>query len=305
MQDVVVEVESGDAAGRRVIGAAGQVVRIGRLDEAELTVPQDPLLSNLHFSLAWENNRWRLRDLNSRFGTLLNGTRVVEAEVADGDRVVAGKTTFVLRLRERGAARPVAADAAASPQTAPRTAAASPPTPATRAERLLQILGGQPEPLFALLDAARTPRILELLRDASEEQQSLYEGARGQTLASWAPYLVRVPAAGGLLEVLAREGWGKSWGVYLTCAQPFAEVRKHFRHFLLVRTPQGEEAYFRFYDPRVLRLYLPTCRPEEQRQFFGPVTRFLVEAEDPERLLSFAASESPDTPRQLSVAAGP
>ena len=36
---------------------------------------------------------------------------------------------------------------------------------------------------------------------------------------------------------------------------------------------------FRYYDPRVLRPYLPTCTETELDFVFGPVQRFLVEAE--------------------------
>lgn len=34
---------------------------------------------------------------------------------------------------------------------------------------------------------------------------------------------------------------------------------------------------FRFYDPRVLRLYLPSCTTEELDRVFGSVERFILE----------------------------
>jgi hypothetical protein len=37
---------------------------------------------------------------------------------------------------------------------------------------------------------------------------------------------------------------------------------------------------FRFYDPRVLSIFLPTCLPEQITEMFGPVTRFFAEAHD-------------------------
>lgn len=54
-----------------------------------------------------------------------------------------------------------------------------------------------------------------------------------------------------------------------------------------MRLPEGREVYFRYYDPRVLRLFLPTCTPEEINTFFGPVACFLMEAEEPDILLQF------------------
>jgi hypothetical protein len=35
---------------------------------------------------------------------------------------------------------------------------------------------------------------------------------------------------------------------------------------------------FRFYDPRVLRVYLPTCWPGELTRMFGPVESFVMES---------------------------
>lgn len=88
--------------------------------------------------------------------------------------------------------------------------------------------------------------------------------------------------------MFARAGWGKSWGVYLACPASFADVRQHFRHFLKVKKPNGKIVSFRYYDPRVLRIYLPTCTEQEIDIFFGPMTRFPAEDESPAMLLKFA-----------------
>ena len=54
------------------------------------------------------------------------------------------------------------------------------------------------------------------------------------------------------------------------------QVRRHFRKYLMVEA-EGDDSrlYFRFYDPRVLRVFLPTCPPESKQAFFGDVERFL------------------------------
>src|SRR6266446_1940309 len=164
----------------------------------------------------------------------------------------------------------------------------SPATSANPHERLLALLRGEFQPLFALLDAAREPMILKLLLESKEEYQSLYQGAHGEKLVHFAPYLVRLPQQSPLLEKLVRDGWGKSWGIFLACDKPLQAVRSHFRHFLIVKTEAGKDLYFRFYDPRVLRVFLPTCTPEEIKQFFGPIKHYLVEDEKPELVLHFA-----------------
>ena len=44
---------------------------------------------------------------------------------------------------------------------------------------------------------------------------------------------------------------------------------------------------FRYYDPRVLSLYLPTCNAEEVTSLFGPVSRFLMESDGVKAVLMF------------------
>jgi Domain of unknown function (DUF4123)/FHA domain len=296
---VTLEIRTGPAAGKRVVVQPGQAVKVGRVDPADFLIRGDAMLSNVHFEVTCDDQGGQVRDLGSRFGTFVNKERVTEAGLKEGDQISAGETTFEVRL---GSRRSVTVVAPPVPSTAPVAAvppaetfppptkappAPGPEPPGTIHDRVLAILREQPEPLFALLDAARTPRILELLRDLGAEFQSLYEGEKGEALSPWAPHLVTLPPGSPVLEPLVQEGWGKSWGVFVTCHQPFGELRKHFRRFLLVELPDGRQVYFRFYDPRVLRVFLPTCAPSESTEFFGPVCRLVVEAEQAESLLSF------------------
>jgi Domain of unknown function (DUF4123) len=150
---------------------------------------------------------------------------------------------------------------------------------------ILRNIGG---PLFALLDATRDPlRILGMLRSSGEEYQSLYEGMQGKMLEAYAPYLVGFPKESQLLETLVAQGWGKRWGIFVVSAADFKSLRKHFRTFLMVKSPEGEKLYFRYYDPGVLRVYLPTCNLEETNFVFGPVAAYLCEDETPDTLLVF------------------
>ena len=56
----------------------------------------------------------------------------------------------------------------------------------------------------------------------------------------------------------------------------------------MVYDPQGKPLYFRYYDPRVLRIYLPTCKESELKTVFGPVNSFYAEGEDPAYLIHYA-----------------
>jgi len=149
------------------------------------------------------------------------------------------------------------------------------------------MLRGEFQPLYALLDAACDERIVHLLRTSGEEHQSLYEGSQAEEMAHFAPYLVRLPADSALLKTLEKTDTAKSWGVYLSCEKPFQELRKHLRRFLMVELPNGKKVLFRYYDPRVLRAFLPTCNAAEAAEFFGPVKRYAMADENPEVFLEF------------------
>jgi len=287
---VFLEVRSGPQAGNKIRLEQGRTLRVGRTDRADFACTEDAHMSSLHFSLGWQGADCRLTDLNSRNGVLVNGQTVTAVVLRDGDSIVAGDTTFVIHIDPD---QPTVASAAA--------ALASPPVATTAQDRLVPLMRRDLQPLYAILDAARDVRILALLVNHKEECQSLYEGAEGMQLAQVAPYLVRLVPDSKLVDALVKEGWGKSWGVYLTCDGDFQGIRRHLRHFLQVRLPDGEQVYFRFYDPRVMRIFLPTCTAEEAYQFFGPIKRYVLEGEEPEQLWEFTTVGRGAEKRVLSL----
>jgi hypothetical protein len=258
--------------GGQLVVSPGELRRVGRASPSELVCADDDYLSSVHFAIDCSGSGCQVRDLGSRNGTFVNGVRVQEAEVHDGAQIIAGQTRFRVRIEQ----------AALAGTSLPSLDS----TDLNESQRhVLARLQSQREPLYALMDAARDERALNLLHDSGEHYQSLYEGQQGRELDNWAPHLVALPHNSQLLLWLLKEGWGQNWGVYFTCNQAFLEIRKHFRHFLLVQTEGGEQLYFRFYDPRVLRSFLPACTIEEAEEFLGPVSRYLLEGEHPSELL--------------------
>jgi hypothetical protein len=141
--------------------------------------------------------------------------------------------------------------------------------------------------VWALLDCARDPKVYLALLESRLEFQCLYSGKLPRALEMVAPHLVQLLPNHRLTDKLLDEGWGQSWGVYLTIDDP-SNLRHHLRKFLKVRDMNDRRLIFRFYDPRVLRTYLPTCVQDEWRQFFGPISAFLVEGPGGDSLVSFA-----------------
>lgn len=73
---------------------AGQSVIIGRSPQSDFTIRQDRRMSSRHFELSYDGQTCRVRDLNSRNGTYVNGRRVEDAVLQNGDRVTAGRSVF-------------------------------------------------------------------------------------------------------------------------------------------------------------------------------------------------------------------
>jgi hypothetical protein len=60
---------------------------------------------------------------------------------------------------------------------------------------------------------------------------------------------------------------------------------------------------FRFYDPRVLRRFLPLCTSDELRRFFGPIESFLIETAEADALIRFTLGAGKLVETRLLVAA--
>ena len=152
---------------------------------------------------------------------------------------------------------------------------------------------------FAVLDGASIPRLLEALYGQPPEYFCLLPGELTADLAAVAPYLVELPPDAPFTRWVISEGWGNHWGIFAQSAENSRIVRNHFGSLLTVQSSQGKPMMFRFYDPRVLRVYLPTCNPEETRAVFGPVTAFLLEAQEEHLLLRL--TPGPDGPLREEI----
>lgn len=272
----ILEVRSGSQAGRRVVLTPGETLRVGRTEVASLVIAQDPHLAGVHFELGWDGSKCLLRDLGSRDGTMREGEAVREGEVSSGAWLRAGETDFSVYFEAH---------------TPPPRATAA-PDPAQ--EKALEALSAEVEKgtLFAILDAARSERVRFLLAEAVDEYRSLQDGLEAYTMAEVAPYVVHLQKDSHLLGRLVEEGWGQSWGVYLTSNAPFRDIRAHLQQLLFVKTKEDDRLLqFRFYDPRVLRIFLPTCTVRQMSEIYKGIDRFLCEDERRD-VLSFSVSSA-------------
>jgi hypothetical protein len=141
--------------------------------------------------------------------------------------------------------------------------------------------------VFAILDGARDERIYGAVHGCRLQKCCLYGGHLPWQLEMTAPYLVQLERDDPFNQNLFDRGWGNSWGVFLRTETGIEQLRRHLRGFLRVSDEAGKRLIFRYYDPRVLRVYLPTCLSAEIEQVFGPVSAYLMEGEHPGEVIEF------------------
>lgn len=89
MSDARLEVT--DALGRRIVPVSKAQFEIGRRETNDLRLAGSEV-SRDHAQIAVDNNRFILRDRNSRYGTYVNGEQVTERTLVHGDRIRLGRT---------------------------------------------------------------------------------------------------------------------------------------------------------------------------------------------------------------------
>lgn len=130
--------------------------------------------------------------------------------------------------------------------------------------------------LYGLVDAAQDERLASAICSGLN-YRCLFSGNICPDLAAAAPYLVRFSRSSPLLRWILEEGWGRNFGIFAWSRTSFELLVRHFREILRVEDEHGRALFFRYYDPRVFRTFMPLCSAPQREAMFGPVDRFFVE----------------------------
>ncbi|MES9905723.1 MAG: DUF4123 domain-containing protein [Sedimenticola sp.] len=144
--------------------------------------------------------------------------------------------------------------------------------------------------VYAVLDGASVPGLPKKLEGLGVHHSCLFTGQLDIEIQQVAPYMARLDKDEAFTNWLLEKGWGKHWGIYLTAPDYIAykDVRRHLRDLTQVRDPEGKVMFFRYYDPRVFRVFAPSCDEEEYKEILGPFSRVLLEGEEEKELVIFS-----------------
>lgn len=141
---------------------------------------------------------------------------------------------------------------------------------------------------YVILDAARDYMRVGMARTVSPEFDCLFAGEKGERLDHVAPHLFACDPLGIIAHSALSGLEPGDVGLLLESGVEFTLLRKHLRRFLFVlRERDRRRVYFRYYDPKVLRAFLPVCTPDELRRFFGPITAIHCQGEAAGEVVSF------------------
>jgi hypothetical protein len=300
---VILEVISGPAAGRRVRLTADQELRVGRTEWADFAVPQDSLMSGVHFAVRSEAAGCSLTDLGSRNGTLVNGQPVTAPiRLRAGDEIQAGDTRFAVRIEGESPVAPaVAGDTASLPTPAERAAESAPtPRPAQEAhfstetcasgltlcrghaEQLppgdLAGLVSQQIPLYLIVDFRKLgmPPPGDLT-----ERVYLFSWLPPEAVAMASPWIIAAQDTAEWKTLIA-QGWGSDAVVCLFSRQDKPVLVEHLRDAVRVKGKRGEMSggVLGFCWPSVLAMLLAYSQPNLVRRLLTGIEAVLVELPD-------------------------
>lgn len=128
------------------------------------------------------------------------------------------------------------------------------------------------EGLYAVVDAAvDCPGLHHALRQSQLPYELLLDGEIEQPLREAAPCCVHLGANPVAGFELFEKIWARNAAMFISggVGATLWSIRKQLRKNLRVALPSGKRVMFRYYDPRVLRAFLPTCSESQISHLMG------------------------------------
>ena len=130
--------------------------------------------------------------------------------------------------------------------------------------------------LYALIDGTQAIDLVFIARMLGYRAFTLFDGDMSSHVAHAGPCLIELDEAEAFLPHWVA-AIGQNAGILLETRSDLADLHCHLRDIFIVADEAGQEYFFRFYDPRVFRMFPETCTPKELAEFYGVVDRWIVE----------------------------
>ena len=136
----------------------------------------------------------------------------------------------------------------------------------------------EPGILYAVIDASRSPMTIPAtLQAMTDKVACLYRGQALEEFGDDTAWVAAINLDESVLDWLIDNGFGKRWSIFLRSPLQLADIVRHLRKFTVIQDDQGTAHFFRFYDPRTLRQYLPVFTTEQSAAFFKGVQAWYCE----------------------------
>lgn len=155
------------------------------------------------------------------------------------------------------------------------------------AQKLKDYLFSETTKLYCVLDGSSVPDLPVRLYETNTPNYCLFRGELEADLVYAAPYVALLLPDSSFTDWVFNESPGKHWGIFAHCRYSIKEMRRHCRALVNVYDEKGNPMIFRYYDPRVLRKFLPTCSGEELQTLFGNIEALFAETDDGQNVSAY------------------
>jgi hypothetical protein len=292
---VVLEIVSGPLRGQKRVLIANDSLSVGRSDWAQLVCAQDERMSRVHFVMRSDDVACYLSDHASRNGTFVNGVRITECMLRDGDKIYSGVTDFYVQIegdspdqaRSMGGNSwvPQDIDSAVQKSTQQRL---NVPYSVENCESGLSLYCGTVADLtpVKLALVLRLIYPLHLIVDLSRlgmpfpaelgEPQYLFGWLDPVAASAASPVIISPDPENDAWRPLVEQGWGKDAIICLFSNTPSAQLLTHLRDSCKARAT-GASGIFGYCWPGVLAPVLQHSQAKQVSRFMGGIEAVLVE----------------------------
>jgi pSer/pThr/pTyr-binding forkhead associated (FHA) protein len=277
-----------------------QSMEIGRNEWTDYSFPDDIKMSGKHFRVTLQRDGCVIEDLQSKHGTWVNGVRIDRCALANGSKIQAGSTVFLVEIVGiQGAAPPTAIPLAPQPGSASPHAASHQKMAAVRSplhSDLIHILGkweADPSPIawlerllaqnghaYLLIDLGRVS--IEALGVEPEHSLSLFDWLP-HPASNATPHLFDLRAWQAWPDAV-EEAWGSDAMMVLSTRKSAEELLEHLRRLLRVGSHEDAQphAIQGICWPSVLRSLLAVEAAGVAKEYFSLIDAVWIEgADDP------------------------